>query len=62
MTYNSKREILGAISTSEEIAYHLWKIEYSRQNSNDSVKLLKKGKWHSQYDIGDSEKRQIFRS
>lgn len=49
MTYNSKRNILGAITLGEKTAYHLFDIGYSKQKGNYSAKLLKKFKWHPEY-------------
>lgn len=49
MSYNSRRNVLGAITLGGKIAYHLWNLGYSVQKNNYSVTLLKKPKWHSQH-------------
>ena len=48
MTYNTRRNLLGAISVPTKVAYHLYGVDYSGKKSNESVKLLKKARWHSQ--------------
>lgn len=49
VSYNSRRNFLCALPLGRKIAYHLYNIGYSAQNSNYSVKLLRKSKWHAQY-------------
>lgn len=49
VSYNSRRNILGAISLDKKVAYHLWVIEYSQQKNNYNIKLLQKAKWHQFY-------------
>ena len=50
VSYNPRRSLPSALSVSEKIAYHLFNIGYSCQkNSSNSVKLLKKSKWHLQH-------------
>lgn len=49
VSYNSRRNILGAISLDKKVAYHLWIIEYSQQKNNYNIKLLQKAKWHQFY-------------
>ena len=48
LTYNTRRNLLGAISAEEKIAYHLFHIDID-SNINCNVKLHRKSKWHSQY-------------
>ena len=50
-TYNPRRNILGALSVRDKIAYHLFNIGYTRQKNKDDVKLLKKLKWPEEYDF-----------
>lgn len=47
MTYNTRRNFLGAIPIGERIAYHIFDTGYSRSKSGCSVKLLRKTKWNS---------------
>lgn len=49
MTFNVRRNILGAISVGKKIAYHLLDIGYSGTKGNYSGKLIRKSKWHAQY-------------
>ena len=49
LTYNTKRNLLGAISLSGKIAHHLFSVDTDCVNTKESVKLLRKSKWHSQY-------------
>ena len=49
LTYNVKRGLLGAISQSDEIAYHLFQIDTDYSNAKDIVKLSRRSKWHPQY-------------
>ena len=49
LAYNAKRNLLGAISVSEKIAYHLFTVDTNSVNIKESVKLIRKSKWHSQY-------------
>ena len=48
MTYNSRRGFLGAIPVVGEIAYHLYNISTSK--AGNTVKLIRKSRWHSQHD------------
>lgn len=48
LTYNSRRNILGAISFKGKIAYHLFDIEHTKQKANYNVRLLRQTKWFSQ--------------
>lgn len=49
VAYNSRRGIFGAISLLGKASYHLFDIGYSELKQSDySVKLLKKTKWHQQ--------------
>lgn len=45
MTYNSRRNLLGAISVSGKTAYHLFDIEYDGYRKNIKGRLLRKSKW-----------------
>ena len=49
LTYNTKRNLLGAISISNEIAYHLFSVDINGLNIKGSIKLIRKSRWHSQY-------------
>ena len=49
VAYNSRRNLLAAVSLQGKIAYHLWKIGYSGQKNKSDVTLLKKEKWHPHY-------------
>ena len=48
VTYNTRRCFLGAISVSGKIAYHLYNVTTGK--TGNIVKLIRKSKWHSQYD------------
>ena len=52
VTYNKRRNFLGALSVVRKTAYHLYSIGYSAQKGSCSVKLLRKSKWHPQPDSG----------
>lgn len=47
LSYNARRGILGAISLEGKIAYHLYNI--NPWNTDDTVTLSRRTKWHSQY-------------
>lgn len=49
ITYNSRRGILGTISVSGKISYHLYTIDTNPSQMNNSVKLCRKSKWHPEY-------------
>ena len=49
ITYNTKRNLLGAISTCRKIAYHLFFVDANCSNIKESIKLVRKSKWYSQY-------------
>ena len=49
LTYNSKRNCLAAISLRGKIAHHLFSIDTDCSNIKDSVRLIRKSKWHSQH-------------
>lgn len=49
VTYNSRRNILGAIGLNGKISYHLFGIQHNGYEDSCTVKLLRKAKWHSQY-------------
>ena len=51
LTYNTRRNVLGAIPLTGKIAYHLWIIEYSGQRSNYDIKLLRKSRWPVQHKV-----------
>ena len=51
LTYNSRRSLLGAISVTGRIAYHLYKITTSKAGNN--VQLIRKSRWHSQQSSDD---------
>jgi hypothetical protein len=51
VSYNSRRNILGAITLLGKIGYHLFECGYDNQKSIYSVKLLRKSKWPSQFSI-----------
>ena len=55
-TYNTKRNLLGAISLGGKIAYHLFSVDPNPVNPKESIKLIRKSKWHLQY----SDKRSKF--
>ena len=59
VTYNARRNLLGAIPLNKQITYHLWDVAYSGQKSNYDVKLLRKSKWHSQQKTGESNDKFI---
>ena len=44
LTYNIKRNLLGAISLSGKIAYHLFTVDTNCRNIKESVKLIRKSK------------------
>ena len=46
---HKKKHLLGAISLSEKIAYHLFTVDTNSVNIKESVKLIRKSKWQSQY-------------
>ena len=47
VTYNPRRNFLGAICVGGKIAYHLYKFDTSKPDG--IVKLIRKSSWHSQY-------------
>ena len=47
VTYNPRRNILGAIPIEGEIVYHLYQFPTSKADNN--VKLIRKSRWHTQY-------------
>jgi len=51
VTYKSQRNILGTILSERKISYSLFNIEYNTFNKSCSMKLLRKLKLHSKYDI-----------
>lgn len=55
MSYNSRRNILGAVPLAGEMAYHLWNVGYSTKKSGYSVNLIKKAKWPALYSIDEGD-------
>ena len=57
MTYNTKQGFLGAISVTNEIAYHLFSVNADCSDAKNVVKLTRKSKWHSQHseEAGNSQ-------
>lgn len=51
VAYNSRRGILSAIPLGGKVAYHLFKIDSYPSKIDDTVKLCRKSKRHSQYSI-----------
>ena len=47
VTYNPRRNLLGAMCVGEKTAYHLYNFDTSK--SDGIVKLFRKSGWHSQY-------------
>ena len=47
VTYNPRRNILGAIPVRRKVAYHLYDVAAGK--TGNIVKLIRKSKWHSQY-------------
>ena len=50
MTYNSRRNLLAAISVEKEMAYHLFKVGNDFSKGNYGAKLLRKTQWHSAHE------------
>jgi hypothetical protein len=50
VAYNPQKKILGAISLSGEIAYHLFSIDTNASKNENVVKLCRKSKWYPQYE------------
>ena len=48
MTYNTKQNLLVAISVRDKTAYHLLSIDVDYSDTN-KVKLIRRSRWHSQY-------------
>lgn len=52
ITYNPRRNLLGAIPIGGQLAYHLFKINTDAAKTSkpeDIVKVVRQSKWHSQY-------------
>lgn len=49
VTYNSRRNILGAIPINGKVSYHLFNVDISGSNTNDVVKLSRQSKWYDQH-------------
>ena len=47
VTYNPRRNFLGAMCVGGKIAYHLY--NFGTSKSDGIVKLMRKSRWHSQY-------------
>lgn len=60
VSYNLRRDLLGAISLERKIAYHLFGIDHAGQKYNSGAKLLKKAKWHSQYDTDNRNQSNLL--
>ena len=61
MTYNTRKNILGAISVNGKTAYHLFKVEHDGSDSRNNVKLLRKTKLHSLHQpIEDARTSTMF--
>ena len=55
MTYNSRRNILGALPLHQKIAYHLFSIDAYASKTEDMVKLYTKSKWHTLHETFDED-------
>ena len=55
LTYNTRRNLLGAISVGGKITYHLFSVNTNCVNVKESIKLMRKSKWHSQYSNEESK-------
>lgn len=50
VTFNPRRNILGAICVGGEVTYHLFKVNsHSSKNDDAAVELYRKSKWHPEY-------------
>lgn len=49
VTYNARRNILGAIGLQGKIEYHLFSIQSGNQKDNHTLKLLRKARWHPKH-------------
>lgn len=49
MTYNPRRNILGALTVKRKIAYHLYHISLNPSKVSEAVKLCRKSQWHPHY-------------
>ena len=49
LTYNAKQKALGAIGVGDKTSYHLFFIDTNCYDPKNTVKLIRKSKWHSQY-------------
>ena len=47
VTYNPRRNFLGAMWVGGKIAYHLY--HFGTSKSDGIIKLIRKSRWHSQY-------------
>ena len=52
VTYNPRRNFLGAMCVEGKIAYHLY--NFGTSKSGGIVKLIRKTRWHSQYSTKES--------
>ena len=46
VTYNSRRNLLGAICVGDQITYHLFKLETHSLRHGDIATLCRRSKWH----------------
>ena len=49
LTYNPKRNLLGAISLSRKLAYHLFTVDTDYISIKEPIQLVRKSKWHLQH-------------
>ena len=52
-----KQNLLGALSVKNKIAYHLFSVDADSSDPKNTVKLIRKSKWHSQYDTFDGKSK-----
>ena len=60
MTFNSRRNIIGAIPMQEQIAYHLFKVDAGASKAKDIVRLCRKTKWYSELSAPDFYGKRKF--
>ena len=58
VTYNPRRGFLGTIPVTGKIAYHLY--NFTTEKAGNIVKLIRKSKWHSQYNSKEGIDRLFF--
>jgi len=54
VTFNPRRNLLGAMPVGRKTAYHLFNFGISK--SDDIVRLIRKSRWHSQYDTHEKSR------